>query len=255
MVAPALNRRWRLRRLAVCSSTELELDRWLRALGPEPDLTHSGLVVVARRQRHGRGQWGRSWQSPNGGLWLSAALHWPGDPAAGAPLALAAALGLALQLESLGLKPEIKWPNDLLIEGRKLAGVLPRLRLQGARVRWAQLGIGLNGTNRPPAGAVSVAQALWARGAAGRCWQGRGFHPQAQPRLLLPRVLAAIGWAQQHADDPSAVLQQVEQRLHVPAGGWLHQGQCWEVLGLTQAGGLRLQRGSDQLELNRSIRA
>ena len=258
MVAPALSPRWRRRRLAVCSSTELELDRWLRELGPEPDLSHSGLVVVARRQRHGRGQWGRSWHSPPGGLWLSAALHWPADPTAGAPLALAAALGLALQLEQLGLKPTIKWPNDLLIDGRKVAGVLPRLRLQRGRVRWAQLGIGLNGSNRPPAGAVSLAQALGERGAlgpAGRRWLRRRFHPQAQPHLLLPRVLEAIGWAQSHADDPATVLQQVEQRLHVPASGWVHEGMRWQVLGLAQGGGLRLQRGDAQLVLSRSIRA
>ncbi len=256
MAEPALKPLWRLRRLAVCSSTELELDRWLQALAPNPGLEHSGLVVVARRQRQGRGQWGRCWHSPAGGLWLSAALGWPAaSPGcnSSAPLALVSALGLALQLEALGLAPQIKWPNDLLIDGRKLAGILPRLRLQGSRVRWAQVGIGLNGINHPPAGAVSVAQALTAAGPDGsRC---RGFHPLAQPRALLPRVLEALSWAQQHADQSELVLQQVEQRLYRPAGGWLHNGQRWQVQGLGSQGTLLLQRPGQQLELSRNTPA
>ncbi|MEY3768576.1 MAG: hypothetical protein RLZZ11_1646, partial [Cyanobacteriota bacterium] len=103
----------------MCASTELELERWL-ADGVRPPL-----VVCARQQRHGHGQQGRIWQSPPGGVWLSAALPWPAESTGAASLALAAALGIALELEALGLRPQIKWPNDLLISGRKLAGILP----------------------------------------------------------------------------------------------------------------------------------
>jgi BirA family biotin operon repressor/biotin-[acetyl-CoA-carboxylase] ligase len=134
--APALA--WRLRGLSVCASSELELERWLAspALAAAPSLT-TPLAVVTRRQRFGRGQRGRVWLSPAGGAWISAALPWPADPAAAAAPGLAVAVGLALELEGLGLSVRLKWPNDLLLEGRKLAGLLPRLRLRGGRVRWA----------------------------------------------------------------------------------------------------------------------
>ena len=226
---------WQLRRLAVCGSTEDELDGWLRALGPAAQSTLQGtsLAVVAERQLQGRGQRGRVWQSPPGGLWLSAALAWP--TGGGAPLTLAAAVGLALQLEGLGLAPQIKWPNDLLLGGRKLAGLLARLRLAGPRVRWAQVGLGLNGTNAVPAGAIAL----------GACLPPE----RAAPAALLPLALAAVDWAQGHAQDPETVLNLAHGRLLRPPQGVLHAGQHWDVVGLGRQGSLLVRRGSQQLEL------
>lgn len=243
---------WRLRQLPVCASTEMELARWLAAREqrgrplPQPG-SDLALAVLARRQRWGVGQRGRPWQAPPGGLWLSAAIPWPEDPLASAPLALCTALALALQLEGLGLRPQLKWPNDLLIDGRKLAGVLPRLRWRGAAVRWAQLGIGLNGVNRPPAGAIALAEALGAVHPRARA------HPAAQPRRLLPLVLEALAWASGQASQPHAVLAAAEARLWCPAGGWQHGSRSWRVAGLTASGGLRLERPGERLTLTRSL--
>ena len=66
---------WCLRSRSVCGSTETELERWL-ARQPPPDRLVVPRVVLARQQRHGHGQHGRSWQAPVGGVWLSAALPW-----------------------------------------------------------------------------------------------------------------------------------------------------------------------------------
>ena len=221
---------WRLRRLPVCASTELELEPWLAA-SPPP------LVVLADQQRFGQGQRGRPWQSPRGGVWLSAALPWPEQ--ATAALSLAAALGLALQLEALGLQPRIKWPNDLLIGGRKLAGLLPRLRWRGGRVRHAQVGVGLNGWNHGPPGAISLAAAL-----------GRPCHPQARPDRLAARVLRGLEWAVAAAEQPELVRRQAEQRLWMP-DGVEHQGRRWSVQGLTADGGLRLACAGELVTLQR----
>lgn len=225
---------WQLRRLAVCGSTEDELDAWLRALGPDAQATlQSGsLAVVADRQLQGRGQRGRVWQSPPGGLWLSAAMAWPSG---GAPLTLAAAVGLALQLEAMGLAPQIKWPNDLLLQGRKLAGLLARLRLAGSRVRWAQVGMGLNGTNPVPAGAIGL----------GTCLPP----DQAEPAALVPLALAALDWARGHAQQPDTVLALANARLARPPQGVLHAGQRWTVSGLGPQGCLVVRCGDQQLEL------
>ncbi|MGB7564395.1 MAG: biotin--[acetyl-CoA-carboxylase] ligase, partial [Prochlorococcaceae cyanobacterium] len=137
---------WQLQWRAVCASTELELERSLRSGAAAP------LAVLAGHQRFGHGQQGRPWQAPPGGVWISAALPWPAHGDGTAALGLAVAVGLALQLEELGLEPRLKWPNDLLVRGAKVAGLLPRLRRRGEHIRWAQVGLGLNGHNPVPPG-------------------------------------------------------------------------------------------------------
>lgn len=242
---------WQVRRFAVCASTERDLERWLRSREreqrPLPGALAGGLggglAVVAAHQRFGQGQRGRLWDSPVGGLWLSAAMPWPTALADSASLSLAVAVGLALQLEALGVVVQLKWPNDVLVGGRKLAGILPRLRLRGAQVRWAQVGLGLNGINRPPSGAISLAQAL--------C-QGP-FHPKAKPQRLLKPVLAALDWAQAMAHQGELVRLEAEARLLRPAEGLLHADQIWQVAGLEPDGGLRLQRPGATVILQRSF--
>lgn len=236
---PAL--RWQRRHLPVCASTEIELARWLaaREAGGRPlPAEGTALLVLARRQRFGRGQQGRLWHSPPGGLWLSAAIPWPSQPG-GAALGLAVAVGLALQLEQLGLRPQLKWPNDLLLEGRKLAGLLPRLRQRGGEVRWAQVGIGLNGRNRVPRGATSLAAAL-----AG---------PLAAPRRLEPRLQAALEWAVASASAAEQVRALAQARLWQPTAGVDHAGRRWQVEGLELDGRLLLRSGPLLTRLQRRI--
>jgi BirA family biotin operon repressor/biotin-[acetyl-CoA-carboxylase] ligase len=200
------------------------------------------MAVIARRQRFGRGQQGRQWSSPAGGVWLSAALPWPADPAAAAAPGLAVGVGLALQLEGLGLAVRLKWPNDLLMAGpgrraAKVAGLLPRLRLHGDRIRWARVGLGLNGTNAGPAGATNL----------------RGALPvgELRPARLAARVLLALEWAMAVADQPAWVRQQAEARLLVTPGSWQGAGQGWQPQGLANDGALVLARGEERRMLHR----
>jgi BirA family biotin operon repressor/biotin-[acetyl-CoA-carboxylase] ligase len=225
---------WRLRGLAVCASTEAELDRWLAA---DPRLAGGAVLlrpraVIARQQRFGRGQRGRPWSSPAGGVWLSAALPWPVNAAAAASPGLAVAVGLCLRLEALGLPVRLKWPNDLLLVGPqggapgKLAGLLPRLRLRAGGCRWARIGLGLNARNRVPPGAVALAGSL-----------GPG---RADPIRWSAQVLVALEWAMAWADRPEAVRQLAEQRLLLPAAPIHLDGDDWHPAGLEVDGGLRL---------------
>ena len=234
---------WRLRGLPVCASTETELDRLLRGGASAP------LAVITRRQTRGHGQAGRIWCSPPGGVWLSAALPWPEQPQGSASLALAVAVGLALQLEPLGLRPQIKWPNDLLLEGRKLAGMLPRLRWRGDRILGAQVGLGINGCNRVPPEGISLAQALACRQPAPG--PSRRHHPQAQPERLAARVLRALEWAVAAAGAPELVRRQAQQRLWLPPGPVRHRGELWQVLGLNADGSLALGQGERRDALHR----
>jgi BirA family biotin operon repressor/biotin-[acetyl-CoA-carboxylase] ligase len=221
---------WRLRSLPVCASTESELERWLAAEAPEGG---DGLAwpraVVARQQRFGHGQQGRRWVSPPGGVWLSAALPWPVDPAGAAAPGLAVAVGLAQELRQRGVPVRLKWPNDLVLQTaagpRKLAGLLPGLRLRSGRVRWARIGVGLNGRNRVPAGATGLRSF---RGV----WSG-------EPLALTALVLAGLERAMALAIDPEGVRLRAETLLEPGGPLWL-EGEWWQPQGLAPDGSLLL---------------
>jgi BirA family biotin operon repressor/biotin-[acetyl-CoA-carboxylase] ligase len=105
-----------------------------------------GLVIVAERQTHGRGRQGRVWQSTKDlGLYFSVLLRpdWP--LAQAARLTIVASLAVAEALEELsGTKIQIKWPNDLMVEGRKLGGILTEVQGEVESMRFAVVGIGIN---------------------------------------------------------------------------------------------------------------
>lgn len=105
-----------------------------------------GTVVVAEEQTGGKGRLGRRWESPRGtGVWLSVILRPPLPPAEVSPLTLVAAVAVAEAIErATGLRPGIKWPNDVLVNGRKVCGILTELSAEVERINHVILGIGIN---------------------------------------------------------------------------------------------------------------
>ncbi|ABG05526.1 Biotin--acetyl-CoA-carboxylase ligase [Rubrobacter xylanophilus DSM 9941] len=108
-----------------------------------------GTAVLARVQTGGRGRLGRYWASPPGGLWMSLVLR-PGlAPGAAHRITPAAAVAGAKALWELGVEARIKWPNDLLVGGRKVCGILAETVAAGGEGLCAVLGIGLNANLDP----------------------------------------------------------------------------------------------------------
>lgn len=104
-----------------------------------------GVTVVALAQVRGRGRAGRAWaHAPGQGLAMSFALHPGCDARQAAALPLAAGLAVARAASSLGVRAAIKWPNDVLAGGRKLAGVLCELRRLPAGGDAVVVGVGVN---------------------------------------------------------------------------------------------------------------
>jgi len=129
-----------VRVFAATTSTNDVCERLARDGVPE------GVVVLAEAQTRGRGRLGRKWVSPpRKGLWLSVLLRPPWLPTEVTRLTVVAATALARAVERrTGVRPDIKWPNDLLCHGRKLAGILTEMSAEADRVRHVVVGLGLN---------------------------------------------------------------------------------------------------------------
>ena len=134
----------KIHRLKTVDSTNQEAKRLL-AQGAT-----SGTTIVADEQTQGRGRSGRQWFSPSDdNLYLSWIHHTQLDPTQVAGLTLAAAVAVAQSLVRYGFDPELKWPNDILLNGRKVGGILCELELTPQRAVIVGIGLNINGQDFP----------------------------------------------------------------------------------------------------------
>lgn len=107
-------------------------------------------VVIATQQTAGRGQWGREWISPTGGLYLSVGIVPTLKASDSYQLTLASAWGIASGLRQCGISVGIKWPNDLVLQSRKLGGILTETKIHNGKIIQAVIGVGINWANSVP---------------------------------------------------------------------------------------------------------
>ena len=122
-------------------------------------------IAVAESQSGGKGTKGRSFSSGRGGVYLSMLTFYREFPAKNAFQIMAStAVAVAKTLEAFGLKPVIKWANDIFVDGKKICGILIENTFSGAYVDNAVIGVGLNVSNELPAElndiAITMEQAL-----------------------------------------------------------------------------------------------
>ena len=187
-----------IRHLGTVDSTMEEAARWAGQGAPH------GAVVVAEHQTGGRGRHGRSWaDAPDQSLLLTLVLRPTAGPDRVGLIPLAAGLAIAEVAASLGADARIKWPNDVRVERRKLAGVLAETTWSGARAR-VLLGVGLNVAQATfPPSLVDTATSL-------RLATGQPIARLAPLRPILDRLGALLDLAEA---DPAALLAAVEARL------------------------------------------
>lgn len=186
----------------------------------------SGTLVVADRQTAGRGRHGRRWDSPPGaGLWITL-LERDLDPAAVALLSIRLGIAAAPVLERFAPAPvQLKWPNDLYCDGRKLAGILAEARWRDGRVDYVAVGFGVNVA--PPA--LELATGL-----------RPGTERLAVLRALVPALRAA---AAQVGPLRAAELDAFAAR-DLAVGRLLDAPVRGRVVGLAPDGALVVEQGS-----------
>jgi BirA family biotin operon repressor/biotin-[acetyl-CoA-carboxylase] ligase len=128
-----------VRAYPVVKTTNDLAKEWAEEGAPE------GSLVVAEVQEGGKGRLGRRWHSPRGGVWLSLILRPPMTPEEAPRLGLLAGVGVVRTLSRLyGLEAGLKWPNDILLGGKKVGGILLEMSAEMGRLHYVVLGIGVN---------------------------------------------------------------------------------------------------------------
>jgi BirA family biotin operon repressor/biotin-[acetyl-CoA-carboxylase] ligase len=190
-----------------------------------------GLAVLALQQTAGRGSRGRSWQAPEGNLNLSVLLR-PARPAAQAGLfSLLTGIAVTEALEQFFAPPTmLKWPNDVLLGGAKLAGILIDASPSGQKLDWLVIGIGMNLRHAPEI--------------PGRATTSLAAHGVTiSPQEAADAVLSSLSrW---HEAEPEAIRKTWLDRAH-PVGTHLeirglHSTQTGTFAGLSPAGELLLR--------------
>ena len=109
------------------------------------DKKENGTIIVAEKQTSGRGRLDRKWTSPKGGVWFSLIIHPKFDVSNSTLIPIAGAVALAKSIKSiLKIETSVKWPNDITLDGKKVAGMLVDASFQANNIEYLILGVGIN---------------------------------------------------------------------------------------------------------------
>ena len=117
----------------------------------------NGTIIISKKQTEGRGRMKRKWKSPVGGIWMSVIIHPKFDVSHTTLVPLATSLALCISIEKiLKINTKLKWPNDVTLKGKKIAGVLVDASLISNQIESMVLGIGINFKIKPNELASSI---------------------------------------------------------------------------------------------------
>ncbi len=208
---------------------------------------YHGEVVIAEEQTAGRGRRGRQWVSPRGqNLYFSVVLRPELPPHRAPELTLVAAVALCETLREAGGEAAIKWPNDVQIDGKKVAGILTELSAEPERVHFVVVGIGVNLNSQASEMPTELAEiATSVRDARG----------QRVPRALFTAALwtRLEEWLDRHAEEGFAPVREAWKRLSATLGQEvLVKAERRELRGVAEdideAGALLVRREDGKLE-------
>ena len=214
-------------------------------------------IVIAQTQTAGRGQWGRSWTSEKGGLYLSWGFQTVISNDRLSLIPLAAAWGVAIGLQSWGIPVQLKWPNDLILAGRKLGGILvetkslagisPPIVLDGAeKPTTIGIGIGVNWNNHPPE--PGIALSAYQQSQTADLTEKPGI--QNLEHLTAIVLTGLIQGCKEWLNPARALADSITQyeALLSNRGQWIPiQGEMGQIVGITPTGSLRIQLPTQEI--------
>jgi len=148
---------WKLQYKIKCESTEIDLTNWLEFSEIKRD---QPIAVIAREQFSGFGQNSKTWISPKGGIWLSAAYPIFSKEFTSQIFSLSLGIKICEMLRQENINAFLKWPNDIIFDSKKLIGFLPRVITRGKKIIYVRIGLGMNVLNPTPSEGISLSKVL-----------------------------------------------------------------------------------------------
>jgi BirA family biotin operon repressor/biotin-[acetyl-CoA-carboxylase] ligase len=208
---------------------------WFSEVGSTLDVAHRlaeegaspGTLVVADAQTAGRGRFGRSWRSdPNAGIWITM-IERPTDVSALEVLPLRVGLAIARALGEFSRAPvQVKWPNDIYVEGKKIAGILVEARWRDGAPAWIAVGVGIN--LRPPVDEP----------------RGGGLGDSVTREAVLDRLIPVIRAASLRGGLLDAEEVRALNERHAPNGRECSQPLAGRIVGIEATGALVIETGA-----------
>ena len=225
---------WKLKYKLKCKSTEYELTNWLKDY---PIKRYKPIAIVAKEQFLGIGQNSRPWVSPKGGIWLSAAYPIFSSKFSSEIFSLSFAIKLCEMLHMESIKVELKWPNDIFFDSKKLIGFLPRVITRGKEIVYVRIGIGMNFLNKAPLEGIALSEILNTKNICEYYWTAK--------------ILKTIHESVEFNDRKEYIINNANNYLtkkHLPRG---YKSNDWAIKEVDSNGNLRIYNETQEKILTR----
>ena len=225
---------WKLKYKLKCKSTEYELTNWLK---DSPIKRYKPIAIVAKEQFLGIGQNSRPWFSPKGGIWLSAAYPIFSSKFSSEIFSLSFAIKLCEMLHMESIKVDLKWPNDIFFESKKLVGFLPRVITRGKEIIYVRIGLGMNFLNKTPLEGIALTEILKTKNICEYYWTAK--------------ILKTIHESVNCNDRKEYIINNANKYLtknHLPRG---YNSRDWTIKDIDNNGNLRIYNAKEEKILKR----
>ena len=225
---------WKLKYKFKCKSTEDELTNWLQG---SPIKKYKPIAIVAKEQSLGIGQNSRSWFSPKGGIWMSAAYPIFSTKFSSEIFSLSFSIKLCEMFHMESIKVDLKWPNDIFFDSRKLIGFLPRVITRGKETIYVRIGLGMNVLNKTPQEGIALYSILNTKNICEYYWTAK--------------ILKAIHEAVECNDKKEYIIDKANKFLtkkHLPRGYNLND---WAIKYINSNGNLIIYSETQEKILTR----
>ena len=225
---------WKLRYKLKCKNTEYELTNWLQN---SPIERYKPIAIVAKEQFSGLGQNARPWFSPRGGIWLSAAYPIFSTRFSSEIFSLSFAIKLCEMMNMESIKVDLKWPNDIFFDSKKLIGFLPRVVTRGREIIYVRIGLGMNLLNKTPHEGIALSEILKTKKICEYFWTAK----------ILKTIHAAV----ECNDRKGYIIENANKYLtkkYLPRG---YDSKVWKIKDVDNSGNLRIYNKTQEKILTR----
>ena len=225
---------WKLQYKLKCRSTEHELTNWLEDFQIKK---YKPIAIIAKEQFSGMGQNSRAWFSPRGGIWLSAAYPIFSTKFSSNIFSLSLAIKLCEMLNTESINVDLKWPNDIFFNSKKLIGFLPRVITRGKEIIYIRIGLGMNFLNKTPLEGIALSEILETKNICEYYWTAK--------------ILKTIHESVECNNRKKYVIENANKYLakkYLPRG---YSPKDWTIKDLDKNGNLRIYNADNERTLTR----